>query len=277
MKRIALALIVCGVTASSPAAQLLKVDVGGEDRATVRFHFDDGVESPRLEVKEGTVELLFPNVQLKSALGEKLEMQNPHALLGRIVALPTERGLRTKLFVQGSPEGLRDRIQWAKQPGVLELLIEFPAGAKSTLKLLQQENKPWNIAEANKKPTASGFSWLTQLGVAVLFILMAVAGFFFLRFLRKKTSFRGPRKFLIENMAYCPIGQGGKVGVALMKVGTEFVLVGVSPNQVTFLSSLPKLESQYQEENRFERETFQEAVQQEVRSQKTRTRTLLNT
>ena len=73
------------------------------------------------------------------------------------------------------------------------------------------------------------------------------------------------------------MGPGGKAGVSLIKVGSEFVLVGVSSHQVSFLSSLPKLESQYEDENRFERETFQAAVQQEVRVQQSRAKSILST
>ncbi|MFM8315766.1 MAG: flagellar biosynthetic protein FliO, partial [Deltaproteobacteria bacterium] len=74
----------------------------------------------------------------------------------------------------------------------------------------------------------------------------------------------GIRKYLVEQLSYVPIG-GMKSGVALVKVGGDFVLLGVTPNQVTFLSSLPKLSEQYEEENQFEKNTFNEAIQEQLR------------
>jgi len=52
--------------------------------------------------------------------------------------------------------------------------------------------------------------------------------------------------------------------VSLLKVGTEFVLVGITPNQISMLSHLPKLQEQYAEETGFERGIFKEAVSEEV-------------
>jgi flagellar biogenesis protein FliO len=85
-----------------------------------------------------------------------------------------------------------------------------------------------------------------------------------MKFLQKKGKLAGSRKYLIENLSYVPLGSNNKNAVCLIKVGSEFVLVGVSPQQVTFLSHLPKLESQYESESKFERNVFEEAIQEEL-------------
>jgi flagellar biogenesis protein FliO len=102
------------------------------------------------------------------------------------------------------------------------------------------------------------------LGLVVLFAVGAIFGF---RRLTQQKFSSGSRKYLIEKLSYCPVGP--KLGVALIKVGKEFVLIGVGPEQVSFLSTLPKLQAQYEEEQKFEGDSFSAAVEEEYRRIKT--------
>lgn len=106
-------------------------------------------------------------------------------------------------------------------------------------------------------------AWGMILGIVVF--LVASAGIFFaLKFLQRRGGGLGSRRYLIESLSYCPVGPGGKAGLSLVKIGNEFVLVGVTAQQVTFLSSLPELKARYESEAKFERGTFTQAVQEEL-------------
>lgn len=96
----------------------------------------------------------------------------------------------------------------------------------------------------------------------VLILLLGGISVFAIRFFKRKEFRSGTRKYLIEKVTFCPLGP--KVGVSLLKVGKEFVLVGVTPSQVSFLSTLPKLQAQYEEEKKFDTGTFRAAVEEEV-------------
>jgi flagellar biogenesis protein FliO len=141
---------------------------------------------------------------------------------------------------------------------------KLEASKDNTVKeLLKEEQQPliFSASEGKKKDSS-------PIMTTILFILFtagaSVGGVFLMKFLQKKGKLAGSRKYLIENLSYVPLGSNNKNAVCLIKVGSEFVLVGVSPQQVTFLSHLPKLESQYESESKFERNVFEEAIQEEL-------------
>ena len=97
-----------------------------------------------------------------------------------------------------------------------------------------------------------------------LFVLLSAAGgigFVYFKRMNRPQARKGTRKYLIENMSYCSLTP--KCGVSLVKVGEEFVLLGVTPDQVSFLSALPKLQAQYEQEALLERDVFKKVVQSE--------------
>lgn len=156
--------------------------------------------------------------------------------------------------------------------GVPDSKIQVKAGAASSA-VTAKDNAPASLFQEEETPlnlNASGSSHVAephfQAGQLLLvFLLLLVAGgctVFFFRFLKTKGKWQGSRKYLIEQLGYCPMGT--KTGVSLIKVGKEFLLIGITPQQVTMLSKLPKLEAQYEEESQFERETFRDAVGQEI-------------
>jgi flagellar biogenesis protein FliO len=52
--------------------------------------------------------------------------------------------------------------------------------------------------------------------------------------------------------------------VSVLKIGNEFVLVGVTPTQVSLLSELPGLKATFDSERVLERGSFREAISEEV-------------
>jgi flagellar biogenesis protein FliO len=98
--------------------------------------------------------------------------------------------------------------------------------------------------------------------MCLVFICAGVVSALVVRFLKRTGKSRGTRKYLVEQLSFCPLGN--KSGVSLLKIGGEFVLVGVTPQQVSLLSALPKLEAQYEDDAQLERSAFREAVHEEL-------------
>jgi len=267
------ALILCGLAATTVLAgqanEIGAIKVGGDKTAEISFLGTAG--TPAMQVDDNTIDLVFSDSHLADALGGKVDLLSPHTLVQRVSAYPTERGgVRAKIVVNGTAEGLRQRLQLKNEGGAVRLSIAYPSGADATLKLLKEEQVPIGN-DSFATPSASTHSGWGRLFLAFFVFALAGAGTYFAaRFLKKKGSWVGSRKYLVENLAYCPVGPGGKTGVSLIKVGAEFVLVGVTANQVTFLSNLPKLAEQYESENHFERDTFRAAVEEEVNRMKTK-------
>lgn len=265
MKVLSLGMLVCAFALAG--GNLEAVKVAGEKSAEISFV---GVTTaPAMQIDENTIDLVFADSKLAESLGGKIDLLSPHTLVQRVSAFPTERGgVRAKIVVNGTAEGLRQRLQTKAEGGAVKLAISYPSGADATLKLLKEEQAPL-AAETLQAPTTSGHSGWGRLFLAFLVFALAGGGTYVAaRFLKKKGAFVGSRRYLVENLAYCPVGPGGKTGVSLIKVGSEFVLVGVTANQVSFLSNLPKLAEQYESETHFERDTFRAAVEEEVNRMK---------
>jgi len=146
--------------------------------------------------------------------------------------------------------------------------------SKSLGQFKQEEEKPLTLnVEKMAEETKSSSGWKILLVLAVVGV--SGVGTYFLLKLLKKQGFKmssGSRKYLIENLSYSSIGPGGKAGVGLVKVGSEFMLLGITSNQVTLLSNLPELAKKYEEESRFERSSFKSAVEQELQKIQTKVR-----
>lgn len=245
-------------------AEINGVQVSGEDKATVTFQGNLPAQVPSWRVNDGTLEVTFPSTTLGPAIKEKLDMESPHALVRRLSLYAIDDStVRAKLILNGSTEGMKDRIRLGKDGDQLLLSIEYPKGQSATLNLLKEEQKPISVGP-EKSVAATGKGYGLTIAIVLFTLLSAgIATFLFTKFLRKKGGLKGSRKFLIEQLGYCPLGT--KTGVSLLKIGSEFVLVGVTPNQVSMLSSLPRLQEQYEEEASFERGVFKESVAEEVR------------
>jgi len=107
----------------------------------------------------------------------------------------------------------------------------------------------------------SAWSWIPLSLALAAFVGVAI---FLLRYLRARSFAPLARRFLVEPLSYSPLGPGGKAGVALVKVGGEFVLLGITAQQVSLLSSLPGLQAQYAEEHHLERADFRKVVASEL-------------
>lgn len=245
-------------------AEITGVEVTGEDKAVVSFQGTFNDQVPAWKVNDGNLEITFSGTHLGEPIKQKLDLESPHALVRRLsVYALDEQTTRAKVILNGSLEALRDRIHVGKDGGRLLFSIDYPKGQSAALNLLREEQKPL-AAQSEKTVINSGKGYGLTLAILILTLLGAgAATFFFTKFLRKKGGVRGSRKFLIEQLGYCALGT--KTGVSLLKVGNEFVLVGVTPGNVNFLSNLPRLQEQYDEEASFERGVFKESIAEEVR------------
>lgn len=127
---------------------------------------------------------------------------------------------------------------------------------------LRSEEQPLNGMKAAGEDKGKSWGLLQALAGFAVIACAAGATFLCVQFLKRRGGRQGSRKYLIEQLSYCPMGP--KMGISLVKVGPELVLVGVTPNHISFLSAVPRLNETYFEESRYERGAFQEAVQEEV-------------
>jgi flagellar biogenesis protein FliO len=254
------------VSVSTFAFEISSVKVQGEHEALVQFH---GVgpkpSAPTFKVAGNTIEVSLGNAILKDVYQGKLDVSSPHALVHRVSVYETSNKLlKATIVVNGSLEGLKNRVSFGEGGDAVNLKIEYPKVGNSTLDLLKEEQLPIQEISTTNKKEAKSFQWVQLVLFFVVMIAAGVGTFFVVKFAKAKGAWGGSRKYLIEQLSYVPIG-GTKSGVALVKVGSEFVLLGVTPNQVSFLSSLPKLTQNYEEETLFEKNTFKEAVQEQIR------------
>lgn len=254
------------VTISTFAFEISSVKVQGENEALVKFiGVGPKPSTPSFKLVGNTVEVSLGNATLKDVYQGKLDVSSPHALVHRVsVYEASNKQLKATIVVNGSLEGLKNRISFPEGSDSVNLKIEYPKVGNSTIELLKEEQLPLQEISAENKKETKSFQWVQLVLFFVVLIGAGVGTFFVVKFAKTKGAWGGSRKYLIEQLSYVPIG-GTKSGVALVKVGSEFVLLGVSPNQVSFLSSLPKLTQNYEEETLFEKNTFKEAVKEQIR------------
>lgn len=249
------------LSVSAFAGQVNKVTVSGDKEAKINLDTTDDVGTPSLKVNENVVELVFANAKLDELSGDPKSIASPHPLLQTVSMIGSERSTKVRIVLNGTVENLKNRLNLAKSPKGYTLSVAYPASESAALNLLKEEQLPiGNAVNAAKTVEARSSSYQMVILVLVL-ALLAAAAFFFLRFVKRQNMGKGSRKFLIEQLSYC--GVGPKAGVSLLKIGNEFVLVGVTGSSVTLLSGLPKLQQQYEEDSRFERGVFKEAVEEE--------------
>lgn len=239
------------------------VKVAGRDGAEVSILTNHAPEElPTFQVSENKLEFSLKNARLHESLQGKVELDHPHALIERAVILPKSQNVVVQLWVNGSLEDIKDRVVLSKSASGISLKLSPPKTINAALELLREEQAPFG--ESDKKSVAAKteshlFQWV---GLCVLVLLAAVGSAYVYRFVKSQNRRAGDRRYLIEPLAY--YSYGPRIGVSLVKIGKEFVLLGVTPNGINMLSSLPGLALQYQEESRFERGQFKDAVEEEV-------------
>lgn len=251
---------------SALGLEISDVKVMGDSEAMVQFIGSGSrTSAPSYKVVGNTVEVTFGNSTLKPVHQGKLDVSSPHALVHRVsVYEAANNQVKAVVVVNGSLEGLKNRLALTEKDGNIGLKVEYPKVGSSTLELLKEEQLPLQDVGSSNKKESKGFQWVQVFLFLIVLVGAGASTFFVVKFAKAKGSWGGSRKYLIEQLSYVPVG-GNKSGVALLKVGSEFVLLGVTQNQVTFLSSLPKLAQQYEEENIFEKTTFKEAVEEQIR------------
>ncbi len=247
-------------------AQIQSVKVAGDSSAEVSFLSDTALPSmPKLNVDGNRVDLTFPGVSVAASLLSQSEISSPHALVQKITVSALEGGgAQVRLVVNGSTEKLRDRVKLQKNDGTVALVLTYPSASTATLKLFQEEQSSIATAAAPSTEAKGGFGWFRLLLIMVLFAAAGATTWFVVKFAKKRAVWSGSRKHLIELVASAAVGDN-KASVAIVRVGTEFVMVGVTASQVNLISRLPKLEAQFEEESSLERGSFKEAIEEEVR------------
>ncbi len=140
--------------------------------------------------------------------------------------------------------------------------VSHPLSGDSSNAFTSAENMPLHL-DSHPVDHPSMFRFTNLLALALAIALAGGCTYLFIK-LTRGAKIRGSKKYLIEHLSTYQVSP--KASVTLLKVGEEFVLVGVTPQQVTPLSSLPLLTKTYQEEHQFERDVFREAVSSEVKS-----------
>jgi flagellar biogenesis protein FliO len=255
---------VCEAAKADP--RLVAVDVPASDKeARLSFKMDGAVRDvPKVSVKENVLELLFAGVTLEE--GKKIDLVSPHVLISRVSVFEPEKGrVKARIVVNGSVERLRERLTLTKSDSGVLGTVALPDGENPTLSLLKEEQLPLaREASGGTLPKVQS-GWAQTLVPLFLLLVLCAGGLAGFRYLKGKGKLGGSRKYLVEHVSYCPVGHGGKAGVSLVRVGPDFYLVGVTAGQVNLLSAMPQLSNQYKEETKLERESFQEAVAQEVK------------
>lgn len=251
--------------AASPASawEISSIRVAGETAAQIQLSSPEAPETtPALTIRESVVEFTLPGASLHSSFGGKLKLSAPHALIRTLSAVQDKKGVVVVMDVNGSVEGLKNRLRFQRDASGLALRFELPTKITGALELAKEEQQPLHAAVAETKPEVTGFGARQIFLILLVFAIAGVITYFVVRFLQTKVKASGNKKYLIESLAHCSLGN--KTGVSLIRVGREFVLVGVTPNQVNLISALPALQAQYEEETRFERESFRDAVDEEI-------------
>ena len=237
------------------------IEVKGEKEAYIKFKLPSKSGSvPEMKIKDNLVEIDFPTSE---SVTKKVDVNSPHILINRITLIPLGDKLRAQVVVNGSLEKLADRLKLSQVNDQVQLAVEFPKGITPTLDLLKEEHVPLISEKKEEKIPSIASGWGQVVTSALILLVLLSGGLYGYQVMRKRGKTTGTRKFLVEQVNYSPIGPGGKVGVSLVKVGTEFVLVGVTANQVNMITRLPKLEEQYEKETEFERSNFRDAVEKE--------------
>ncbi len=241
------------------AAELNQVRVGGESVATVDFLLAGGGSAvPTLTVlDENRLEITIPSMQLAGHFNGNYFQRAPHANIRSLELRNAEKGIVGELNLVGGNAGKRFKLDKGR------ISIESSNESRSFLKMAQDEQSPF-IGESLKKGSgvaASGSKIWFLLG-GVLFLALS-GGILLYGWLTKKRKVSGGRKYLIEQLSYTPYGP--KTGVSLVKIGGEFMLIGITPHQISLITNLNGLKAQYEEERQYEREAFQEVVRSEVR------------
>lgn len=260
--------LIAGFTSLVAAAdpRLLNVEADGEADARLVFRTDGAPKDvPKISIKDNVIELQFTAVALAEE-GKKIDVPTPHVLVNRVSVFEPEKGkVKARIVVNGSIDRLKDRVKLTRTDTGITLMLSPPEGENPTLSLLKEEQVPLaKEASGAVVPKGPG-RWAETLIPVLLLTLLLAAGAGGYQYLRKKGKLGGTRKYLVEHVSYCPVGQGAKAGVSLIRVGPDFFLIGVTSGQVNLLSPMPQLGTQYKEETRLERESFQEAVETEVK------------
>lgn len=243
--------------------EVTSMKVTGDEDALITFNSVASPEvNPAFTIKENLVEFVLPQATLHSSFQGKVKIPSPHALIKNLVITEEKKGVSVMMEINGPSEGLKQRLKFSKEANGILLTLGLPLKVTPAIELAKEEQKPILTDNVEKKSVAPSFG-ASQIALIVLvFALAGIATFFVVRFMRSRTASSGSKKYLIEPLATCSLSP--KASLHLVRVGREFVLVGVSSSQVNHISSLPALQAQYEEESRFERESFRDAVDEEI-------------
>lgn len=241
---------------------LASVKLGGGKAGEIFFKIFPDANTPQVKIDGNTIELTFAGAELSNELKENTEIASSHPLIHRIVLIsPENKVVKARIVINGSLENLKNRFVVTKEADGYKAVLSYPASESKTAAFMAEEELPLTFAKKSTEAASTRSSGITILLLSVAMILLGAGVYFLIKVAKKKVN-GGSRKYLVEQLSYC--GLGPKAGVSLVKVGNEFVLVGITAQQVTLLSSLPKLQEQYEAEAGYERNAFRSVVEDEL-------------
>lgn len=262
--------IVLGLSSLGMAYTLEDLRFGGDGKAEIQFGIRNAENSaPQIKVEGNVVDIQFLGAEIAREWTQR-EWNRPHTLVQSAVVSKIEpNAVRVRFVISGSTEDLKKRVRLEKNDKAVKLLVDYAPGAsaaatdKSTASLWREsEETPLGTLDGKHEKSRSGGTLPVILVGLFLTLVTVGVGVWSYRTFKQKGGKVGSRKYLIETVAYHSLGN--RNGVSLLKVGDEFVLVGITPTQVSMLSHLPGMQKRYAEESQFEREGFQVAVEEEL-------------
>lgn len=254
--------IALGISAN--AYTLDGVTVQGGERAEVLFNIKHAEESvPQIQVNGNAVEIVFLGAEIAKEMTQR-SWSAVHPLIQSISVAPEKSSVKAKMVIAGTAEELKKRVKLEKNEKAVRLLVEYPLGAVGATASRWQDSELLPIGNLDAKAEkAKGGQPLVVLFVVIFLVLVSGGvAVWYIKNAKGHPFKRGSRKYLIEQVAYHSLGN--RNGVSLLKIGAEFVLVGITPQNVTMLSTMPELKKRYDDESQFEREEFKVAVEDEL-------------
>lgn len=240
------------------------VTVQGGDRAEVLFNIKQAEESvPQIQVNGSAVEIVFLGAEFSKEMTQR-SWSSVHPLIQSLQLSGEKGSVKAKLLVAGTAEALKKRVRLEKNEKAVRLFIDYPLNAegKTASRWQDSEQLPLGNLDAKTEKAKSGQPLVVIFVVMLLVVVSGAVAVWYIKNAKGHPFKRGSRKYLIEQVAYHSLGN--RNGVSLLKVGSEFVLVGITPQNVTMLSHLPELKKRYEDETQFEREEFKVAVEDEL-------------
>ena len=214
---------------TAPSDSELNIKVTGDKDAELLFEGVKLTKLPELRIKDDVLEFILPQMKLSASANGEANLVSPHPLI-------------EKVTVKQLAEGIQVQVKSKKKEHLKERAKAFLASKGLRIKLSEQ--KPIAKKAPVPKKMASGDVWgaMGQEFEGMLFvglILLAAAGGYFIYLRKKKSkgvSTNAKSDGVIESIAHCDLE--AKPGVRVVRVGKEYLLLGITNQQISLLAVL---------------------------------------